>query len=45
MGHAINAMDPRDKVYRLLGLAELDIIPDYTCLLLEVYGKTAMEYP
>jgi hypothetical protein len=44
MGRGMDATDPRDKVYGLLGLAKLDIVPDYTCSVLEVYEKAAMEY-
>jgi hypothetical protein len=40
----MNATDPRDKVYGLLGLAGLDIFPDYTNTVSEVYEKAAMEY-
>ncbi len=37
------ATDLRDKVYGLLGVTKLDIEPDYSCPVSEVYVKTAIE--
>ena len=43
--HSLNATDPRDKIYGLLGLAtdsgQLGIVPDYEKSIIEVYNDTS----
>ena len=40
----LKATDPRDKVFGMLGLCEISIIPDYTKSARDVYIETAVEF-
>lgn len=40
----LQATDPRDKVYGLLGLTQVDLIPDYAKPIRDVYIEAALKY-